>query len=155
MGTFHKPTNSAKVTCKFGTKGGRWQAGFHTGTDYYGQAGDPVYAIAGGKILHANRMGGWGLSYGIHVIIESEGTSVGTIQTLYAHLSHVNLKVIAKGKVEAGDIIGFVGSTGTNTSGPHLHLEVRKAPYLYNNKVIDPESLFKPVAKKPAKKPTS
>lgn len=151
---FHQPTKSGKVTCKFGTKGARWQAGYHTGTDYAGNAGDPVFAIAGGKVLHANRMGGWGLSYGIHIVIESEGTPEGTIQTLYAHLSHVNLKVIGTGKVAAGDIIGFIGATGTNASGPHLHLEVRKAPYLYANKVLDPEKVIKPApAKKPAKKP--
>jgi hypothetical protein len=155
---FHKPTKTGEVTCKFGTKGGVWQAGFHTGTDYAGNYGDPVYAVAGGKVIHANRMGGWGLAYGIHVIIETEGVAPGKLQTLYAHLAYVNLAVIGKGKVEAGDIIGYIGSTGTKSSGPHLHLEMRVAPFLYNNKCIDPETVIKlsgvgGIAKKPSPKP--
>jgi murein DD-endopeptidase MepM/ murein hydrolase activator NlpD len=153
---FHKPTNSNTVTCKYGTKGARWMCGHHTGTDYAGNAGDPVYAVAGGKVVHANRMNGWGLSYGIHIIIESEGVVEGKLQTLYAHLSYVNLEVIGKGTVKAGDVIGYVGSTGTNSTGPHLHLEMRVAPFLYNNKCIDPESVIKlstpPVKKPPVKK---
>jgi murein DD-endopeptidase MepM/ murein hydrolase activator NlpD len=83
-------------------------------------------------------MNGWGLSYGIHIIIESEGVVEGKLQTLYAHLSYVNLEVIGKGTVKAGDVIGYVGSTGTNSTGPHLHLEMRVSPFLYNNKCIDP-----------------
>lgn len=150
---FHKPTKDAVVTCKYGTKGARWQCGHHTGTDYAGKYGDPVYAVAGGTIIHSNRMGGWGISYGIHIIIETEGLVQGKLQTLYAHLSHVNLPVVAKGKVQAGDLIGFVGSSGTNASGPHLHLEMRVAPFLYNNKCLDPESVLALGAKAPAKKP--
>ena len=155
---FHQPTKNPVVTCKYGTKGGVWQCSHHTGTDYKGDYGDPVFAVAGGKVIHANRMGGWGLAYGIHVIIETEGAVEGKLQTLYAHLSHVNLPVIGKGIVKAGDIIGYIGSTGTKSSGPHLHLEMRLAPFLYNNKCIDPESVIKlsaakPPAKAPAKKP--
>jgi murein DD-endopeptidase MepM/ murein hydrolase activator NlpD len=153
---FHKPTNSNKVTCAYHTKGSVWQAGHHTGTDYAGDYGDPVYAVAGGTVIHANRMGGWGLAYGIHVIIESEGVVEGKLQTLYAHLAYVNLEVIGKGKVKAGDIIGYVGSTGTRSSGPHLHLEMRVAPFLYDNKTLNPESVIKlstvPVKKPPVKK---
>ena len=155
---FHKPTNNPVVTNKYGVKNARYQCGHHTGTDYAGKAGDPVYAVAGGKVIHANRMGGWGLAYGIHIIIETEGAIEGKLQTLYAHLSQINLPVIGKGIVKAGDLIGFIGSTGTNSSGPHLHLEMRVVPFLYNNKCIDPESVIKlsaakPPAKKPVKKP--
>lgn len=153
---FHAPTKSNQVTCKYHTKGAVWAAGYHTGTDYAGRYGDPVFAVAGGTVIHANRMGGWGIAYGIHVIIETEGVVEGKLQTMYAHLSHVNLEVISKGKVKAGDIIGFVGSSGTKSSGPHLHLEMRVAPFMYDNKTLDPESvikLSKPPAKKPVKKP--
>lgn len=153
---FHKPTNNPVVTCKYGTKGDVWQCGHHTGTDYAGKAGDPVYAVAGGKVIHANRMGGWGLAYGIHVIIETEGLKEGKLQTAYCHLSHVNLPVIGKGIVKAGDIIGFIGATGTTASGPHLHLEMRTAPFLYDNKTLNPELVMKPIGpvkKAPAKKP--
>lgn len=150
--SFHKPTNTAEVTCAYGVKGPRWAAGHHTGTDYAGQPGDPVYAVTGGKIVHANRMGGWGLAYGIHVIIESEGPVLGTLHTAYCHLSYVNLAVISKGKVEAGQIIGYVGSSG-NATAPHLHLEMRTSPFLYDNKTHNPEAVMKPsLAKKPASK---
>jgi murein DD-endopeptidase MepM/ murein hydrolase activator NlpD len=152
---FHKPTDSNKITCAYHTKGARWAAGHHTGTDYEGSYGDPVYAVAGGKVVHANRMGGWGIAYGIHIIIESEGVIEGKLQTLYAHLSHVNLEVIGKGVVKAGDIIGFIGASG-NANGPHLHLEMRVAPFLYDNKTLNPESVIKlaniPVKKPPVKK---
>lgn len=153
---FHAPTKSNQVTCKYKTKGSRWAAGHHTGTDYAGRYGDPVYAVAGGTVIHANRMGGWGIAYGIHVIIETEGVVEGKLHTMYAHLSHVNLEVISKGKVQAGDVIGFIGASG-NTSGPHLHLEMRVTPFMYDNKTLDPESVIKlgikPPVKAPAKKP--
>ena len=139
----HLPTDSGVVTCKYGTKGGVWQAGWHTGTDYKGNAGDPVYAVAGGEVIFANRMGGWGLAYGIHVIIETEGVLPTKLQTAYCHLSYINLAVIGKGKVKAGDVIGYVGSSGTKSTGPHLHLEMRTHPFDYVNKTIDPESLYK------------
>lgn len=148
MALTQKPTKTGVVTCKYGTKGGRWAAGFHTGTDYKGNAGDPVYAVAGGEVIFANRMGGWGLSYGIHVIIATEGAIDKELRVVYCHLSYVNLAVIGKGKVKAGDIIGYVGSSGTNSSGPHLHLEVRTSPFDYNNKTIDPETLYKPAPRK-------
>lgn len=157
---FHKPTNTNEVTCAYHTKGSRWMAGYHTGTDYAGKPGDPIYAVAGGKVIHANRMGGWGLGYGIHVIIETEGITEGKVQTAYCHMSYVNLEVIAKGVVKAGDVIGYIGATG-NVTGPHLHLEMRVAPFLYDNKTLNPESVIKlatpvkkaPPAKKPVKKP--
>ena len=153
---FHAPTKSNTVTCKYHVKGSHWMAGYHTGTDYAGKYGDPIYAVAGGKVIHANRMGGWGIGYGIHVIIETEGVVEGKLQTAYCHMSHVNLEVIAKGVVKSGDIIGFVGASG-NTTGPHLHLEMRVSPFMYDNKTLDPESVIKlaskPPVKAPAKKP--
>jgi len=145
---FHKPTKTGEVTCAYGTKG-PWAAGHHTGTDYAGKPGEPIYAVAGGKVVHANRMGGWGLAYGIHVIIETEGLPVGTLHTAYCHMSYVNLEVISKGKVEAGQIIGYIGSTG-NAKGPHLHLEMRTSPFLYDNKTHNPDAIINP--KPPAKK---
>jgi murein DD-endopeptidase MepM/ murein hydrolase activator NlpD len=150
---FHKPTKTGIVTCAYGTPGATWAAGKHTGTDYAGQPGDIVYAVAGGEVVHASRMGGWGIAYGIHVIIRTEGLKYGTVHTAYCHLSHVNLDIIGKGKVEAGDIIGYVGMTG-NTKAPHLHLEMRTSPFLYNNDTLNPELVLanKPPAKKVAKK---
>jgi len=141
--TIHKPTRYPVITCAYGVKGHAWAAGHHTGTDFQGQFGDPVFAVAGGEIIHSGRMHGWGLAYGVHVIIESEGVVQGKLQTLYAHLAHVNLDVVGKGKVKAGDIIGYIGASGNAPTGPHLHLEMRVSPFLYDNKTIDPESVLK------------
>ena len=142
----HKPTDNPKVTCKFGTKNHGhivWQAGYHTGTDYAAKSGDNVYAVLDGEIIHVGRFGGWGVAYGIHIIIKSGKQHIG-----YCHLSEVNLKVAQKKHIKAGEIIGFAGASG-HATGVHLHLEVRENPWLYANKCIDPETLFKPV--KPVK----
>ena len=147
MALTQKPTKTGVVTCKYGTKGGRWAAGYHTGTDYAGHAGDPVYAVAGGEVIFANRMGGWGLAYGIHVIIKTEGALDKELRIAYCHLSYVNLAVIGKGKVKAGDIIGYAGATG-NAFGVHLHLEARTSPFGYNDKTINIETLYKPAPRK-------
>lgn len=142
----HKPVDNPKVTCKYGTKNHGnivWQAGYHTGTDYAANYGDNVYSVLDGEIIHVGRFGGWGVAYGIHVIVKS-----GDKHIAYCHLSELNLKVVQKRHIKAGEIIGYAGASG-HAHGVHLHLEVRTAPYLYANKCIDPETLFKPV--KPVK----
>lgn len=87
----------------------------HDGTDISARKGTPVRATANGKVRKAEYMS----EYGNTVIIDhSDGFS-----TLYAHLSAIN---VSRGdKVQRGDAIGLVGSTGRST-GPHLHYEVRQ-----------------------------
>ncbi|WP_414528925.1 peptidoglycan DD-metalloendopeptidase family protein [Nodularia chucula] len=87
---------------------------FHAGTDLGAPMGTPVVAAAAGKVETANWMGGYGLT----VIVNHPSAE----QTLYAHLSE--LYVQPGQKVEQGTVIGRVGSTG-NSTGPHLHFEVR------------------------------
>lgn len=98
----------------------------HTGIDLAGASGTNIRAAAGGRIILAGRNGG----YGNTVII----VHAGGMTTLYAHQKGVNVSVGQD--VKAGDVIGFVGSSGLST-GPHLHFEVRlngnpvnPAPYL-------------------------
>ena len=88
---------------------------FHSGMDFKGSIGDPIKATADGIIVLADWKGG----YGRTVIIKHDYG----YETLYGHLSGLN--VMQGQKVTAGDVIGFLGSTGRST-GPHLHYEVRK-----------------------------
>ncbi|WP_235911617.1 peptidoglycan DD-metalloendopeptidase family protein [Mesorhizobium xinjiangense] len=87
----------------------------HSGIDFRGRSGHPVKAAAGGTVMRA----GWAGGYGRLIEID-HGNG---LSTRYAHLSALNVEKGAK--VEAGTVIGRVGSSGRST-GPHLHYEVRK-----------------------------
>jgi murein DD-endopeptidase MepM/ murein hydrolase activator NlpD len=88
----------------------------HNGVDLAAPRGTPVYATADGMV----QMAQWYSSYGNYVQI-GHGTDM---ETRYAHLSSYT---VSPGQdVRAGDLIGYVGSTGRST-GPHLHYEVRVA----------------------------
>jgi murein DD-endopeptidase MepM/ murein hydrolase activator NlpD len=96
---------------------------FHYGMDFTASTGTEIYATGDGVIdLVDNSLRG----YGKRIIID-HGFGY---KTLYGHLSEFNVR---KGqKVKRGDVIGFVGSTGTSTA-PHLHYEVLK-----NNEKVNP-----------------
>lgn len=89
----------------------------HKGTDYAAPSGTPVRATSDGNISRASRFG----SYGNIVIIAHEGG----LETRYAHLSRFAEGVGPGVRVKQGDVIGYVGATGSAT-GPHLHYEVLK-----------------------------
>jgi murein DD-endopeptidase MepM/ murein hydrolase activator NlpD len=112
------------ITSRFGTR----SRGLHTGLDIATSLGTPIKAAASGVVTYAGYKG----SYGYLVVI-SHGNG---IETYYAHCS--KLYVNAGDSVSQGSVIAAVGSTG-NSTGPHLHLEIRvngvaKNPqnYLYN-----------------------
>ena len=109
------PVLGFRLTAGFGESSGLWSHR-HTGQDFACPTGTPVRAVGDGVIIFA----GWDGAYGRKIIVKhADG-----VETWYAHLSAF---VRTSGKVEAGDVIGRVGSTG-NTTGPHLHLEVRPTP---------------------------
>jgi murein DD-endopeptidase MepM/ murein hydrolase activator NlpD len=94
-----------------------WIRGFyagHSGLDLAAPFGTPVIAANSGPILFAG-WNSWG--YGNAVVIGH-----GPFSTLYGHMSR--LAVACGNTVSAGQVIGYVGSTG-NSSGPHLHFELR------------------------------
>lgn len=98
-----------------------WRDDNHYGIDVgnYGINGHNIYAAQSGTIITAYNDGGRHGGYGNYIIIDHGGG----VSTLYAHCSSV---VVAVGqKVNKGEIIGYVGSTGWST-GPHLHFEVRQ-----------------------------
>ncbi|HEY6739008.1 MAG TPA: M23 family metallopeptidase [Actinopolymorphaceae bacterium] len=116
---------SYRLSARFGACGGNW-SNCHTGLDFAAPTGTPVLAASGGKVVQARRSRG---PYGNYIVIDhGQG-----IQTMYAHLSAFAPKV--KGaQVAPGMMIGEVGSTG-NSTGPHLHFEVRE-----QGNPIDPEA---------------
>ncbi len=88
----------------------------HAGMDFSAKTGTPIYATGDGKIskVRKSRRG-----YGNHVVID-HGYGY---KTLYAHMTKY---IVRRGqKVKRGEVIGYVGSTGTSVA-PHLHYEVHK-----------------------------
>ncbi|RIA44002.1 peptidase M23-like protein [Hephaestia caeni] len=96
----------------------------HDGLDIGARYGSPIHAAADGTVAFAGRNGG----YGNFVRLKHSGA----ITTGYGHMSKIAVR--AGAHVHAGQVIGYVGSTGLST-GPHLHFEVRK-----NNRPINPRS---------------
>lgn len=103
---------------------------FHTGIDIEGVMGEPIFSIFDGVVTST----GWNGGYGLMVKIEHNDAH-GAFETLYAHNSK-NLVEVGD-KVAAGQVIGYVGSTGMSTT-PHLHFEVR-----ISGKPVDPELFLK------------
>jgi murein DD-endopeptidase MepM/ murein hydrolase activator NlpD len=99
----------------------------HAGLDFTAAQGTPIYATANGVIKTA---GNTGNGYGNHVVI-NHGYGY---ETLYGHMVRVKARVGQR--VERGDLIGYVGSTGKST-GPHCHYEVHK-----NGQKLDPVYFF-------------
>ncbi len=112
---FQWPIN-ARVTSEYGYRvhpiyGSRR---LHSGMDIGAAGGTPIASSNSGVVIFAGRQGGYG-----NTVIVDHG---GGITTLYAHQSRLGASVGQM--VDRGDIIGFVGATGTAT-GNHLHFEVR------------------------------
>ena len=110
---------SFMITSNFGYRQdpftGEWS--YHSGTDIAVPQGTPIIAAADGTVTIANGTDPWGGSYGYHVKIDHGGG----METLYAHCSAIT--VTAGQRVQQGEVIGYVGSTG-NSTGNHLHFEV-------------------------------
>lgn len=96
----------------------------HKGLDIKGNYGEIVKTTANGTVKFASRRGGYG-----NCIIINHGNG---FETYYGHLSKIVVR--AGQKVNAGQIIGNIGSTGRST-GPHLHYEVHR-----NGKIVNPKT---------------
>lgn len=88
----------------------------HYGMDFTAPRGTPIYATGPGKVI---RVDAGSSGFGKHIRIDH---GFGYI-TIYAHLSNYNVRKWQK--VQRGDVIGFVGSTG-RSEAPHLHYEIHK-----------------------------
>ena len=118
------PVGGYRITGEYGATG-LWSSA-HTGLDFAVDEGTPIHAVASGVVTEATYDG----SYGNKTVITLEdGTEIW-----YCH--QASLSVGVGQEVVAGEVIGAVGMTG-NTTGPHLHLEVRPGggspvdPYAY------------------------
>jgi len=112
------PVSGARLTSGFGMRlhpllG---YSKMHTGVDFGAPYGTPIRAAGAGTIELAGRSG----AYGIAIKIQHSGN----YETFYAHMSKIAAGIVAGARVNQGQIIGYVGSTGRST-GPHLHYEVR------------------------------
>ncbi|MEM7247010.1 MAG: peptidoglycan DD-metalloendopeptidase family protein [Acidobacteriota bacterium] len=120
---------SGRVTSTFGTKRDPFSGDhrFHQGVDLAAPRGTPVVAPLPGRVVVAGDAGAWG-----NTVVLSHGAGIATH---YAHLDRVDVRVGER--LEAGEVLGAVGSTGRST-GPHLHFEVREM-----GAAIDPERFVK------------
>lgn len=105
----------------------------HKGVDYAAPTGTPIHSTADGVVDFIGVQGGYG-----NTIVLKHGNNVSTY---YAHQSRFAEGLKKGDRVEQGQLIGYVGSTGWST-GPHLHYEFR-----VNGNPIDPLSVDLPVAK--------
>jgi murein DD-endopeptidase MepM/ murein hydrolase activator NlpD len=112
------PLEFSRVSSGFGGRmhpiARQWRE--HRGVDYAAPTGTPVRATSDGVVSFAGRQGGYGN------VIELEHR--GDVSTLYGHLNGFAATVRKGTRVNQGDVIGYVGSTGWST-GPHLHYEFR------------------------------
>jgi len=106
------PVHDYHLTARFGEYG-LWSS-YHTGLDFANGTGTPIYAVANGVITSAAYDGAYG-----NKTVETleDGTEIW-----YCHQNQFGTSTGAE--VHAGDLIGYIGSTG-HVTGPHLHLEVR------------------------------
>ncbi len=111
---------SGIITSRFGARSSI-RVSNHTGLDIGASIGTPIKAAATGTVTFAGYKG----SYGYMVVISHNNE----IETYYGHCS--KLYVTAGQKVNQGDVIAAVGNTG-NSTGPHLHLEIRVNGVAYN-----------------------
>lgn len=111
------PAGSYTVTAGFGDCGETWE-NCHTGLDLAAPIGVPVTAVGAGTVATVQPDAGG--PYGNFVTVDHGGNTV----TAYAHLDTITAGLAPGQTLPAGSTLGTVGDTG-NTTGPHLHLEVR------------------------------
>jgi murein DD-endopeptidase MepM/ murein hydrolase activator NlpD len=130
------PIDGASITSTFGKRKHPilGYTKMHKGLDFGASLGTPIYAAGPGLITQIGENG----AYGNYIKIEHNGGYA----TAYAHLSNFSKNLKSGSKVEQGDVIGYVGSTGRST-GPHLHYEVLQHDQQINPLSIDIASINK------------
>ncbi len=117
------PVKKVRITSPYGIRPDPFfkTPAMHTGIDFGGKEGTPLYSTAAGKVIQAGPRGDYGLAVEV-----DHGLG---FTTLYGHLSKISVQ---KGDIiEEGTKVGLAGSTGRST-GPHLHYELRHNSHLLN-----------------------
>jgi murein DD-endopeptidase MepM/ murein hydrolase activator NlpD len=125
----HNPAPGHAISSTFGVRKDPLLGtpALHSGMDFRAPKGTPIRSSGAGTVITA----GWSGGYGRMVEVEHEHG----LTTRYAHMSRIS---VSEGdKVETGQVLGLVGSTGRST-GPHLHYEVRR-----DGKALDPLRFLK------------
>lgn len=130
------PIDGARLTSGFGMRRHPLlgYSKMHLGTDFGAPSGTPIYAAGAGLIEELGVKG----AYGNYIRIRHTGETA----TAYAHMSRYARGLRRGSRIDQGDVIGYVGSTGRST-GPHLHYEV-----LQNGRQINPRSMKTPLGEK-------
>lgn len=119
-GYFMRPVSTGSISATAYYSSGK----FHGALDYAVSSGTPVYAAAAGVVMSTANLSG---SYGTYVVIRH----ANGLQSYYAHGTYGSICVTPGQTVTKGQQIMKSGNTG-NSSGAHLHFEVRKSPYSHN-----------------------
>ncbi|MFJ3727099.1 M23 family metallopeptidase [Streptomyces sp. NPDC090045] len=120
-GLWDKPLEKYTLSATFGKGGSMWSHK-HSGQDFAVPVGTPVKSAAAGTVVKAGPNGGGdGPAYGNAIVIKHANNTYSQ----YAHLSRIQVKIGQK--VAASQRIALSGNTG-NSSGPHLHFEIRTTP---------------------------
>jgi murein DD-endopeptidase MepM/ murein hydrolase activator NlpD len=128
------PIKDGKITTKYKKLGKMWSRGYHTGVDFAVPSGTDILAVDDGVIANAN----WGKSYGTQ-LVQQITVNDQKRWVIYAHLSKSLVK--PGDAVVKGQHIGESGNTG-NSSGPHLHFEMRDNIRWSAGKDLDPKDVL-------------
>ncbi len=123
------PINGAYITSSYGMRTNPF-SGFntmHKGVDFGAPRGTPIKASGDGTVVYA----GWSDIYGNYIMLRH----INHYETVYAHMTSFARGIRRGARVDQGQVIGYVGSTGMST-GPHLHYEVR-----YYGKQVNPSTV--------------
>ncbi|MEU9351826.1 LysM peptidoglycan-binding domain-containing M23 family metallopeptidase [Streptomyces griseoloalbus] len=127
---YSSPVPGGGLGTAYKVAGSMWSSGYHTGVDFSVPTGTSLKAVGSGTVVSA----GWAGAYGNQVVIKlADG-----YYAQYAHLS--SLSVSAGQTVSGGQQVGLSGSTG-NSTGPHLHFEIRTTPDYGSD--VDPVSYLR------------
>ena len=127
-GTLQRPVKSGSITATMYYSNGS----YHGALDYGIPVGTPIYAAATGVVIKTANLTS---SYGTYVVLQH----ANGLQTWYAHGTSGSILVSPGQTVSRGQQIMSSGNSG-HSFGPHLHFEVRVAPYIFNTCRVDPRN---------------